>query len=319
MALSFKIFLDLAEILPVMAMGRICLVVLLALALCLNVSLASKKMKICDKGWECKGAYCCNQTISEIFTVDNFEELFSKRNTPVAHAVGFWDYYSFINAAAQFEGIGFGTTGGQVMQQKELAAFLGNVAAETSCGYNVATGGPTAWGLCYKEEMSPDQLYCDQNLLYPCAPGASYHGRGALPIYWNFNYGPIGEALKLDLLTSPDMVSNNATIGFLTAMWRWMNPIKPKQPSAHDVFVGNWKPTKNDTESYRLPGFGMVINVLNGGLECGKGDIDAMNNRISHYLYFLDLLGVGREQAGDNLDCGQQVPLNPVSTSTTSR
>lgn len=36
--------------------------------------------------------------------------------------------------------------------------------------------------------MSPDQLYCDQNLLYPCAPGASYHGRGALPIYWYVVY-----------------------------------------------------------------------------------------------------------------------------------
>jgi len=303
--------------LPAMATGRVFLVVLLALAVSFNVSLA--KTKICDKGWECKGVYCCNQTISQIFTVDNFEELFSKRNSPVAHAVGFWDYYSFINAAAQFEGIGFGTTGGQLMQQKELAAFFGHVAAETSCGYSVAVGGPYAWGLCYKEEMSPDQLYCDQNYLFPCSPGASYHGRGALPLYWNYNYGQIGEALKLDLLNYPDLLSNNATIGFQTAIWRWMNPIKPKQPSAHDVLVGNWKPTKNDTASFRFPGFGMTINVLNGGLECGQGDIEAMSNRVSHYLHFLDLMGVGRELAGDHLDCGEQVALNPVSNSATSR
>lgn len=98
-----------------------------------------------------------------------------------------------------------------------------------------------------------------------------------------------------------------------------MNPIKPKQPSAHDVLVGNWKPTKNDTASFRFPGFGMTINVLNGGLECGQGDIEAMSNMVSHYLHFLDLMGVGRELAGDHLDCGEQVALNPVSNSATSR
>lgn len=55
-----------------------------------------------------------------------------------------------------------------------------------SGGYGVATGGPLAWGLCYNKELSPDKLYCDEyyKLTYPCTPGVSYHGRGALPIYW---------------------------------------------------------------------------------------------------------------------------------------
>lgn len=53
-------------------------------------------------------------------------------------------------------------------------------------GYGVATGGPLAWGLCYNKEMSPSQSYCDDyfKLTYPCAPGADYYGRGAIPIYW---------------------------------------------------------------------------------------------------------------------------------------
>ena len=46
--------------------------------------------------------------------MDQFEELFSKRNSPIAHAVGFWDYHSFISAAALYEGIGFGLTGGML-------------------------------------------------------------------------------------------------------------------------------------------------------------------------------------------------------------
>lgn len=98
-----------------------------------DLSWASKKEKICDKGWECKGVFCCNDTISDLFKVYNFEDLFAKRNTPVAHAVGFWDYHSFISAAALFEPIGFGTTGGKQMQMKEIAAFLGHVGSQTSC------------------------------------------------------------------------------------------------------------------------------------------------------------------------------------------
>lgn len=301
-----------------MGTGKICLAVLLVLALSVSFSSAKKK-RICDRGWECKGEYCCNKTITEVFTVDQFEELFSKRNSPIAHAVGFWDYHSFISAAALYEGIGFGTTGGMLSQQKELAAFFGHIAAETTCGYGVATGGPLAWGLCYKEEMSPDQIYCDQSLIYPCAPGASYHGRGALPLYWNYNYGRVGEGIKVDLLNHPDYLSDNATIGFQAAIWQWMTPTKPKQPSAHDVMVGKWVPTKNDTASFRFPGFGMTINVLDGGLECGKGEVEKMSRRVSHYLHFLDLMGVGQDNSGLNLDCGEQVPLNPVSDSSSSR
>ncbi|KAL0897301.1 hypothetical protein Bca101_081262 [Brassica carinata] len=145
-------------------------------------------MKVCTQGWECVwlSEYCCNETISDYFQVYQFEQLFAKRNTPIAHAVGFWDYQTFITAAALYEPLGFGTTGGKLMGQKEMAAFLGHVARKTSCAYVVATGGPLAWGLCYNREMSPMQSYCDESWKYknPCSPGAEYYGRGALPIYW---------------------------------------------------------------------------------------------------------------------------------------
>lgn len=94
-----------------------------------------KGKKLCDKGWECKGwsAYCCNETISDYFQTYQFENLFSKRNSPVAHAVGFWDYRSFITAAALYQPLGFGTTGGKTSGQKEVAAFLGHVGSKTTC------------------------------------------------------------------------------------------------------------------------------------------------------------------------------------------
>ncbi|KAL4322870.1 chitinase-like protein 1 [Arachis ipaensis] len=281
--------------------------------------------KYCDQGWECQGwsIFCCNLTITDYFQTYQFENLFSKRNIPmVAHAAGFWDYHSFITAAALFEPLGFGTTGNRTTQMKEIAAFLGHVGAKTSCGYGVATGGPLAWGLCYNHEMSPSQKYCDDfyKLTYPCAPGAEYYGRGAIPIYWNYNYGAIGEGIKADLLNHPEYIEQNATLAFQAAIYRWMTPVKKAQPSAHDVFVGNWKPTKNDTLAKRTPGFGATMNLLYGDSVCGQGDIDPMNTIISHYLYYLDLLGVGREQAGPNevLSCAEQVPFNPSSKSSSS-
>ncbi|GAA0146648.1 hypothetical protein Leryth_001818 [Lithospermum erythrorhizon] len=284
-----------------------------------------KGKKYCTKGWECKSPsiYCCNLTISEYFQVYQFENLFSKRNTPVAQAVGFWDYQAFILAAALFEPQGFGTTGNKTTQMKEIAAFLGHVGSKTSCGYGVATGGPLAWGLCYNKEMSPQQDYCDDyyKLTYPCTPGAAYYGRGAIPIYWNYNYGAAGEALKVDLLSHPEYVEQNATLAFQAAIWRWMTPIKKNQPSAHDAFVGNWKPTKNDTLSKRFPGFGSTLNLLYGDSVCGKGDVDEMNVIISHYLYYLDLLGIGREQAGTNdvLTCAEQELFNPPASPAASK
>ena len=96
-----------------------------------------KGKKVCTKGWECAvwSKFCCNETITDFFQTYQFENLFPKRNSPVAHAVGFWDYRSFILAAAQYEPLGFGTTGGKMMGMKEIAAFLGHVGSKTSCKF----------------------------------------------------------------------------------------------------------------------------------------------------------------------------------------
>ncbi|PWA50399.1 chitinase [Artemisia annua] len=98
-----------------------------------------KGKKVCDQGWECKGRseYCCNLTISltisQYFDYYQFEELFLKRNTPVAKAVGFWDYKSLITAAAIYQPKGFGTTGNKTTKMLEVAAFLAHVGSQTSC------------------------------------------------------------------------------------------------------------------------------------------------------------------------------------------
>lgn len=127
--------------------GSVVITLTVALALALAVSLANgdesekaivkkvKGKKVCIKGWECPtwSKFCCNETISDYFQVYQFENLFSKRNTPVAHAVGFWDYQSFITATIKYQPLGFGTTGTKLDKMKEISAFLAHVGYKTSC------------------------------------------------------------------------------------------------------------------------------------------------------------------------------------------
>ena len=63
----------------------------------------------------------------------------------------------------------------------------------------------------------------------------------------NYNYGEASKELDVDLLNHPEYIEQNATLAFQVAIWRWMMPIKEHQPSAHEVLIGYWKPTKNDT------------------------------------------------------------------------
>ena len=121
----------------------------------------------------------------------------------------------------------------------------------------------------------------------------------------NYNYGPAGRAIGSDLLNNPDLVATDATISFKTALWFWMTPQSPK-PSCHDVITGSWTPSNADRAAGRLPGYGVTTNIINGGLECGKGSDARVADRIGFYKRYCDLLGVSY---GDNLDCYNQSPF----------
>ncbi|KAK8525372.1 hypothetical protein V6N12_014067 [Hibiscus sabdariffa] len=85
-----------------------------------------KGKKLCDKGWS---NYCCNQTISDYFQTDQFENLFA------------------------LEGLMRLGSGITILSLQLLQNFI-----IISGGYGVATGGPLAWGLCYNKEMSPSKF-----------------------------------------------------------------------------------------------------------------------------------------------------------------
>eukprot|EP00253_Pinus_taeda_P004875 PITA_04875 len=178
---------------------------------------------------------------------------------------GFYTYDAFIAAANAYSG--FGTTGASDDQKRELAAFFANVMHETG-------------GLCYINEINPPILYCDAtSTSWPCASGKSYHGRGPLQLSWNYNYGVAGQNIGFDGLNNPDVVGQDATISFKTAVWFWMQ-------NCHSAITSG-------------QGFGATIKAINS-MECNGGNTPAVNSRVNYYNTICSQLGV---DPGANVSC----------------
>ncbi|CAO2203269.1 unnamed protein product [Urochloa humidicola] len=232
-----------------------------------------------------------------------YNSLFLHKDDPACPAKGFYTNASFIQAARTFPK--FAATGDLTTRKRELAAFFAQISHETTGGWATAPDGEYSWGLCYKEEISPGSNYCDAtDKEWPCYPGKSYHGRGPIQLSWNFNYGPAGRALGFDGLRTPEVVANCSETAFRTALWFWMTPRGPK-PSCHEVMAGEYRPTAADLAANRAPGFGLVTNIVNGGLECNRTDDARVNNRIGFYQRYCKIFSV---DAGPNLDCAHQQP-----------
>jgi basic endochitinase B len=192
--------------------------------------------------------------------------------------------------------------------KKELAAFFAHIAHETRHGQN----GQYNDGLMYTHELNTTLSYVSDSDDYPPVKGKLYYGRGPLQLSFNGNYGYASAFIFGDkniLLNNPDLVTTDAVVAFKTAIYFWMTPVTTK-PSAHDVMTGKWKPNADDAAKGRIPGFGMTINIVNGAIECNKGDTGAdagsMNDRIGYYQHFLKKLGV--QDANCACSCGKMTP-----------
>jgi len=176
------------------------------------------------------------------------------------------------------------------MDKKELAAFFAQIAHETRHGEN----GKYNDGLMFTHELNTALTYTADNDDYPAVKGKKYYGRGPMELSYNGNYGYASTCIFGDkdvLLNNPDLVQNDPVVAFKTAIYFWMTPQLPK-PSAHDVMTGIWQPGAADKAAGRTPGFGMTINIVNGLIECDKGDnLSSMNDRIGYYQHFLKLMG----------------------------
>jgi predicted chitinase len=175
--------------------------------------------------------------------------------------------------------------------KKELAAFFAQIAHETRHGENGAYND----GLMLSHENNTSLNYFGDSDEYPPVAGQKYYGRGPMQISYNGNYGYASDCIFGDhkiLLNNPSLVETDPVVAFKTAIYFWMTP-QTKKPSAHDVMSGKWQPSATDTAKGRKPGFGMVINIVNGEVECNHGEnMYNMNDRIGFYQYFLKKLGV---------------------------
>merc|ERR1719359_1607512 len=70
--------------------------------------------------------------------------------------------------------------------------------------------------------------------------------------------------------------------------------------------VDKWQPTPTDIAGNRLPGYGVVTNIINGGLECNRPGDSRVEDRVKFYQRFAQILNVS---TGEKLYCGNQRPF----------
>jgi len=228
----------------------------------------------------------------------------------INHNPDFYSFKTFVAVAKIFPS--FLSEGDETIQKRELAAFLANIAQETSGGWQTAPSGYFKWGLYFLEENNIDKnnFYNDTSKKnYPGVEGKYYYGRGPKQLTWNYNYGQFSEAWfgsKDTLLQHPELLSKGPVLSFASAIWFWMTPQFPK-PSCHDIMIGKWIPNANDTLKGRMPGFGATVNVINGGIECGIGtSLPKTQYRYEYYQYFCKYFHV---PPGENISCANQKPF----------
>lgn len=84
--------------------------------------------------------------------------------------------------------------------------------------------------------------------------------------------------------------------------------LQSPKPSMHDINVGWYKPGSIEASANIIPGFGATINVINGGLECNKGQETAqVENRIKYYRYIAAMMDVPFTEA--ELTCKNMGPF----------
>ncbi|XP_061355404.1 endochitinase PR4-like [Gastrolobium bilobum] len=202
--------------------------------------------------------------VADIVTPEFFNGIIDEADASCA-GKNFYSRDAFLNALNSYNQ--FGRLDTVDDSKREIAAAFAHFTHETG-------------HFCYIEEIDgASKDYCDEtNTQYPCAPNKGYYGRGPIQLSWNFNYGPAGQSNGFDGLNAPETVANDPVVSFKTALWYWMENVRP---------VIN-------------QGFGATIRAINGKLECDGANPDTVQARVNYYTQYCSQLGVA---PGDNLTC----------------
>jgi hypothetical protein len=181
------------------------------------------------------------------------------------------DYGSFLNHKLEND------------NKREIATFLAHMTQETSVGTTDHMPSRLEMGLYWNEEIvhinpdyPPDYIQeptesIPLSLYYPPTPGKSYHGRGAFQLSWNYNYGLFSDIFFLDskiLLDKPELLIQDGVLGWMAAIAFYMTPQLPKA-SMHQVIDSDFVFSNPQDAARFIPGFGLTIIIMNGGLESG--------------------------------------------------
>lgn len=244
-----------------------------------------------------------------LLTETEWNQLFPHINGGDSANTPFYSYTAFVKATKRFPTFLAGAN--SELTKRELAAFLATISHETGGGDEKDMAHFYDYGLYYKQELAclnGCEHYSDTtDITYPPVKGKSYHGRGPIQLSWNYNYGMFSEMVlenKDSLLNHPDLLASNPELSFAAAIWFWITPQAPK-PSCHEVMSGKWIPTDADRIAGRKPGFGAVMNIVNGGLECGGVESVRNKYRLQYYLAFCKKMKV---DPGPNISCNSQQP-----------
>lgn len=208
---------------------------------------------------------------------------------PELNGQWYYTYDNLIKGMAQLEE--FANEGDENTKKLEIAAFLANIAQETGAGSMIAFGGPG----CFIQEGNGSEVVRKSPNWGGVAPtGAGYCGRGPHQLTWAVNYAAFGVTMEGDdgdkdkYLNDPDLLTTDPETGIAGSIWFWGHeertdwspPKIPFKPAAHNVAVGDWTPTNRDTTGVRTSNdvdcgrtkadFGIIINLINGGLECRR-------------------------------------------------
>ena len=210
--------------------------------------------------------------------------------------LGIVDYSDFLN---------YGTREDRL---RELAAFFGNVAQETS-GATRGVGN-YHWAMYWREEMGYTDTsgayrtqYTGNGFFPPSSafPRASYHGRGILQLTHPVNYGQFSMFMfgdKQVLLDNPELIIparqagvETGYLAFASSIWFWMTS-QGDRASPHQVMRPDFVPRQIDLVQNRarnneggrltpISRFGWTVAIINGGLECTAAIAASPRNPVS--------------------------------------
>jgi hypothetical protein len=212
---------------------------------------------------------------------------------------------------------------------RELAAFFGNVAQETSAADRRA--GNYHWAMYWREEMGYNDSsaayrtqYTGNGTFPPSTrfPRASYHGRGILQLTHPVNYGQFSVFMYGDpsiLIDRPDLIiprnpqpgEETGYLAFASSIWFWMTS-QSDRASPHQVMRQDYRGRQIDIQQNRarpdgtpISRIGWTVAIINGGLECNRSGTATdyrVNTRISHFRHYSGILRIPMEP-GDALHC----------------